>query len=196
MVEEQHSADNPYRAPSSNLTHEADEWSTFRIMCGERYWRSWIVGCNSATVILLLSKVGMDTIIFGGNGDSSSSNMALNFLIVMLVQLALAIPISKLTLYLHRRTQTPKRFYEKQSKSMRRWYNQPIPLLVLIMSIIVTVVFGVEVLYAHVSPVSAWIPMQTLSFVAIPLVTPIAYFPLRSGSRSAEEWLNRIPKDA
>ena len=64
MDEIQHSADNPYRPPSANLTDQDHDWSdqdhdwtANTIMCAERYFRCQMLGTGTAIIILIFGRM-------------------------------------------------------------------------------------------------------------------------------------------
>ncbi len=195
---------NPYRAPASDLTDEGNvseeadesnpvnEWSEYAIKCAKRYRRSQAFGSVSAVWVFVLGKYSMDAIIsFSDYGRFGIIKIILATSFLYLLFLSVDIVFSKLAIWYCSQTQTVKRYLNKQERSNRRWHNRPIVMTIFLMLGVLVGMIPVEFL---IHDDVDWPSIRTLSLLALPLMMPIAYIPLRLGMRRSQLWLARLAR--
>ncbi len=196
MSKQREQSDNPYRAPSSNLTDERNasaEWSDTFVDGAEKFIRCYLLGLSISLLFSIFAMVALD-FYFQGWEDALFDDMeyALFLPIACFVLLALTVPISKIYVRRMKQKHTVQRFITSQRQALLKWYNRTISitLVVLIASAVLWLYFAIldDFLGFNLTSLQA----RSRALLALPVISPVVFVVVRATHRKARDIIDQM----
>ena len=195
MMDPKENTDNPYIAPSSNLTDESEEfreWTELTISCAESYCRDLVFGRTLALSIFVFVQVALDTILHGWKVSILDHSQSQTLSLCCLGLLLLTVPGVKLYVYIRRQTSTVNEFVQDKTKELGGIANRPWVVAMLMMLISLVSCLPQDIVRVLGDRADVWSTVGSLSYLVLPIVFPIAYFVVRAVRQKAERSLKQM----
>ena len=205
MAEEKERFDNPYRAPSSNLEDQPQEWSSNVVICAENFMLNMVFGRLATMSTFIIAKVMLDLILAGWRAalfGGIITKVAITMVAVCMgtIMLGLATSLVKFQVSRQIRKKKVTKFIEERKKELSKPINRPIAMTSLLMVSYLLIFFS-EDMTRNLLPLDlpgvtdSWPSLRTLTLLALPMASPIAYIFVRAGGQRAEMWLLRMSEN-
>ncbi len=200
MAEEKKRFDNPYRAPSSNLEDQPREWSSNVVICAENFMLNLLFGRLAMMSTFIVAKIMLDLILAGWRAAFFGGIITMAAVCMGIIMLGIATSLVKFQVSRQIRKKMVTEFIEERKKELSKPINRPIAMTSLFMVNYLLIFFS-EDMTRNLLPLDlpgmtdSWPSLRTLTLLALPMASPIAYIFVRAGGQRAEMWLQRMSEN-
>ncbi len=182
--------------------------------CAENYTQSNILGRQFSMLTLIVAKIILDTILSGWRAAIFGGHTTPLLVPLILISLSLYVPGTKVFVYfqLHKSKQLRKskvaKFIDNGRRKLAKRMEKPLPLTILLVFTALCIFLSEDLirdsqlwqwptwLWEFPESGYSWPSIRTLSLLAIPVASPVAYYFVKSARQRAELWLERMTKSS
>lgn len=199
MTDRNEKAKNPYRTPSAQLVDDfrgESEWSEFTIRRAKEFTSFVNFGYVGAVFIYLFATLALDIVLHGWHrGSAYEIPSLLLFSFTFVVLLACVVPYSEYYVRYQRRRRDFSGFVKLKQKQLRRPYNRPFAMSLLMLLISFFLLLYEEGLSTLPSFEFTWLTERHRALVALPVVIPAVYFGMVFTHRNAKKMLEEVSRN-